>query len=171
MDFGNVSTSQVSASFIGTVRVDLKRQFGWGTAGVFGQGEYLSAVPRISYNNNDYAGGAPWGLIGTQTGTRLDSEGAFNATGGLTRVRACELAQAASSGRSPAGAGGRTGRGRLYKVSARARWPGFGGASRSNPLSGFLQVNCRRARSRDGDDLSVHDCEELAPRRNVPASR
>ena len=84
LDSSNVSTSQVSASFIGTVRVDLKRQFGWGTAGVFGQGEYLSAVPRISYNNNDYAGGAPWGLIGTQTGTRLNSEGAFNATGGLT---------------------------------------------------------------------------------------
>jgi hypothetical protein len=35
-------------------------------------------------NNNDAAGGAPWGITGTQAGTRIASEGAFNFTAGLS---------------------------------------------------------------------------------------
>jgi hypothetical protein len=81
---GWVNTSSTTSSFIGTVRLDLKRWVGWGTIGVFGQGEYLSFVPRIVYNNNDQAGGAPFGIIGTQNGTHIASSDAFNFTTGLS---------------------------------------------------------------------------------------
>ncbi|MGO9171477.1 MAG: outer membrane beta-barrel protein [Rhodomicrobium sp.] len=84
-DSGYVNGSQEKGSFIGTVRLDLKRQLGWGTVGVFGQGEYLSYVPRIAYNNNDQANGVPWGgLAGNQNGTRIASSDAFNFTTGLS---------------------------------------------------------------------------------------
>ena len=65
------------------LRIGLNRNIGWGSVGVFGQGEYLSYVPRIAYNNNDQAGGEPWGLVGTQVGTRVKSDDALNYTGGL----------------------------------------------------------------------------------------
>jgi hypothetical protein len=81
---GFVNTSAATTSFIGTGRLDLKRDIGWGTVGVFGQGEYLSYVPRIAYNNNDQAGGPPWGIIGTQVGTHIASSDAFNFTTGLS---------------------------------------------------------------------------------------
>ncbi len=83
-DSGNLDLSLDKASFIGTLRLDIKRQLGWGTVGVFGEGEYLGYVPRILYNNNDQAGGPPWGLIGTQVGTRIGSSDVFNFTSGLS---------------------------------------------------------------------------------------
>ncbi len=84
-DSGAASANLDKGSFIGTLRLDLKRQLGWGMFGVFVQGEYLSYVPRIAYNNNDQATGVPWGgLTGTQNGTRLLSADAFNATTGLS---------------------------------------------------------------------------------------
>jgi hypothetical protein len=82
-DYGYVNESSDKGSFIGTVRLDLKRQFNWGSAGVYGQGEYFSYVPRIAYNNNDVAGGPPFGIIGNQTGTRIAGSDAFNFTAGL----------------------------------------------------------------------------------------
>ncbi len=84
-DNGAANANLDKGSFIGTLRLDLKRQLGWGIFGVFVQGEYLSYVPRIAYNNNDQATGVPWGgLAGTQYGTRLLSADAFNATTGLS---------------------------------------------------------------------------------------
>jgi len=84
-DSGNVNDSLDKGSFIGTVRLDLKRQLEWGMVGVFGQGEYLSYVPRIAYNNNDQANGVLWGgLAGNQAGTRIASSDAFNFTTGLS---------------------------------------------------------------------------------------
>jgi hypothetical protein len=81
---GWVNSSIDRGSFIGTLRLDLKRELGWGTVGVFGQGEYLSFVPRVVYNNNDQAGGVLWGgITGTQNGTRIASSDAFNFTTGL----------------------------------------------------------------------------------------
>ncbi|MGA7323728.1 MAG: outer membrane beta-barrel protein [Rhodomicrobium sp.] len=82
-EYGMVDSSLDRGSFIGTVRLDLSQQLGWGTFGIFGQGEYLSYVPGIAYNNNDQAGGAPWGIVGTQIGTRIKSDDAFNFTTGL----------------------------------------------------------------------------------------
>ena len=84
-DSGYVNANQDRGSFIGTVRLDLKRQLGWGTVGVFGESEYLSYVPRIAYNNNDQATGVPWGGIsGNQSGTHIVSSDAFNFTTGLS---------------------------------------------------------------------------------------
>jgi hypothetical protein len=83
-DYGSLNTSLDRSSFIGTLKLTLSRELGWGTAGVFGQGEYLSYVPRIGYNNNDLAAGAPWGIVGTQVGTRIKSDDAFNYTTGLS---------------------------------------------------------------------------------------
>ncbi|MGO9474442.1 MAG: outer membrane beta-barrel protein [Rhodomicrobium sp.] len=84
-DSGYVNSSTEKGSFIGTVRLDLKRQLEWGTVGVFGEGEYLSYVPRIVYNNNDQANGVPWGgLSGNQVGTHIASSDAFNFTTGLS---------------------------------------------------------------------------------------
>ncbi len=81
---GSINSSLDTPAFIGTLRLDLKRQLGWGAIGAFGEGEYLSYVPRIAYNNNDQAGGPPWGIAGTQIGTRILSSSAFNVTGGLS---------------------------------------------------------------------------------------
>ncbi len=84
-DSGGVNSSLDKGSFIGTLRLDLKRELVWGTLGAFGQGEYLSYVPRISYNNNDQATGVIWGgIAGTQQGTRIASDSAFNFTTGLS---------------------------------------------------------------------------------------
>ncbi len=84
-DTGTASGSLDKGSFIGTLRLDLKRQLGWGTLGAFGQGEYLSYVPRIAYNNNDQANGVLWGGVnGNQAGTRIASSDAFNFTTGLS---------------------------------------------------------------------------------------
>jgi len=80
---GSVTSNLDKGSFIGTLRIGLNQNIGWGSVGVFGQGEYLSYVPRIAYNNNDQAGGEPWGLVGTQVGTRVKSDDALNYTGGL----------------------------------------------------------------------------------------
>ena len=81
---GTVNSSLDRGSFIGTVRFDLKRQLPWGMVGAFAQGEYLSYVPRMVYNNNDQADGVLWGgIAGSQAGTRIASEGALNFTTGL----------------------------------------------------------------------------------------
>jgi hypothetical protein len=81
---GAVNSSLDRGSFIGTVRFDLKRQLPWGMVGAFAQGEYLSYVPRMVYNNNDQADGVLWGgIAGNQAGTRIASEGALNFTTGL----------------------------------------------------------------------------------------
>ena len=81
---GTVNSSLDRGSFIGTVRLDLKRHLPWGTVGAFAQGEYLSYVPRIAYNNNDQADGVLWGgITGTQVGTSIMADSAFNFTTGL----------------------------------------------------------------------------------------
>ena len=52
--------------------------------GMFAQGEYLSYVPRVLYNNNDQAAGVLWGGInGTQVGMHMTAADAFNFTTGL----------------------------------------------------------------------------------------
>ena len=81
---GAINSCLDRGSFIGTVRFDLKRELSWCTLGAFAQGEYLSYVPRVAYNNNDQADGVLWGgITGTQAGTRITSDSAFNFTTGL----------------------------------------------------------------------------------------
>ncbi len=81
---GGVDGASDDAAFIGSVRMDLTRAFNWGRLGVYGIAEYLSYVPEVRYNNNDEAGGSPFGVIGTQVGTVLDDDDAFSYTVGLT---------------------------------------------------------------------------------------
>jgi len=83
-DSGSVNSSLEKGSFIGTLRLDVKRELGWGAIGVYGQGEYLSYVPRIAYNNNDQAAGLLGSVSGAQNGTRIASSDAFNFTTGLS---------------------------------------------------------------------------------------
>lgn len=83
-DNGNVNETLDRGSFIGTLRLSLTREFGWGAAGMFGQSEYLSYVPHILYNNNDAAGIGPLGVVGSQVGTRIKTDDAFNFTTGLS---------------------------------------------------------------------------------------
>lgn len=80
--FANLSMER--GSFIGSLRLDMKRQLSWGAVGVFGKGEYLSYVPQILYNNNDLGTGVIWGGIkGDQIGTKIGSSDAFNFMTGL----------------------------------------------------------------------------------------
>ena len=44
-DSGVVSSNLDRGSFIGTVRLDVKKLLGWGTVGVFGEGEYFELRP------------------------------------------------------------------------------------------------------------------------------
>jgi hypothetical protein len=82
---GSVNASLDRGSFIGTMRAGLNRDLGWGAAGLFGQGEYLSYVPRMAYNNNDQANFLlSWPIAGTQVGTRIKTGDAFNYTTGLS---------------------------------------------------------------------------------------
>lgn len=75
-------------AFIGSLRVGVSKDVGWGTLGVFAQGEYLSYVPKVNYNDRDRAGGSPFGLVGgTNDGTSLGSDDMFTYTiGGSLKV-------------------------------------------------------------------------------------
>ena len=84
MENGEATAAMDRGSFIGTLRIDLKRQLGWGELGVFGQGEYLSYVPRVAYNNNDEASSyLLGGIVGTQNGTKLSGAEAINLSTGI----------------------------------------------------------------------------------------
>ncbi|MGH1418394.1 MAG: outer membrane beta-barrel protein [Hyphomicrobiaceae bacterium] len=81
---GGIDDGDNETAFIGSVRLDLMKQFSWGRLGAFGEAEYLSYTPRVRYNNNDEAGGSPFGIQGTQVGTELDSQDAFAYTFGVS---------------------------------------------------------------------------------------
>jgi len=80
---GSLTLSDHAASFIGSGRIDLRRDMGWGTFGIYGAAEYFSQVPFVLYNNNDAAGGSPFGVVGTEVGTKLSWKDAMNYTVGL----------------------------------------------------------------------------------------
>lgn len=63
-----------SSALIAGVNVGLEKDVGWATLGVFAQAEYDSHVPFVKYNDNDEAGGVPFGLKGKTIGTSLDDE-------------------------------------------------------------------------------------------------
>ncbi|MEE9588460.1 MAG: hypothetical protein V3V97_10600, partial [Hyphomicrobiaceae bacterium] len=63
-----------SSALIAGVNVGLEKDVGWATLSVFAQAEYNSHVPFVKYNDNDLAGGIPFGLRGKTIGTSLDDE-------------------------------------------------------------------------------------------------
>jgi hypothetical protein len=83
-EIGGIDKSSERTSFIGTLRVGLERTMTWASFGLYGQAEYLSYVPKVLYNNDDKAGGSPFGIVGTQVGTRLTSDSAVSYTGGVS---------------------------------------------------------------------------------------
>ena len=82
VDNGSANASANNASFIGSLKLGLNKDLGWASIGAFAQAEYLSYVPKIIYNNNDFAGGAPWGIEGN-SGTHIASGDAMNYTVGV----------------------------------------------------------------------------------------
>ena len=82
VDNGNVNASANNGSFIGSIKLGLNKDLGWASMGAFAQAEYLSYVPKMTYNNNDFAGGAPWGIEGN-SGTHIASGDAMNYTVGV----------------------------------------------------------------------------------------
>lgn len=79
---GARDTADEDLAFIGGLKVELSKQLAWGDVSLFGHGEYLSYVPRVRLNNDDEAGGSPFGIVGTENGTRLDGDDAFSWTAG-----------------------------------------------------------------------------------------
>jgi hypothetical protein len=83
-EHGSVNSTSDRGAFIGALKLGLSQDLGWGALGIYGQAEYLSYAPQISYNSVDYAGGSPWGLAGGNAGTQVSSGDAFNYTGGVS---------------------------------------------------------------------------------------
>jgi hypothetical protein len=84
LERGAVDRGEEETAFIADATVTLTKDFAWGILGVFAQGEYLSYVPRVGYNNDDQAGGSPFGIVGTQVGTEIVASHAWNYTLGMT---------------------------------------------------------------------------------------
>ncbi|MFW6024543.1 MAG: outer membrane beta-barrel protein [Dichotomicrobium sp.] len=82
-EWGSIDDEKDSASVIAGVQLGLGRQMNWGGLELYGQAEYLSFVPTIRYNNTDEAGGSPFGIQGSQNGTRISSDDGMNYTVGL----------------------------------------------------------------------------------------
>ncbi len=83
LEKGSLNLDDRDHAFIGSARLELQRALSWGTLSLYGEAEYLSHVPRVLYNNDDEAGGSPFGVIGTQVGTEIASDEAYNFTTGL----------------------------------------------------------------------------------------
>jgi hypothetical protein len=83
-DAGAAKNEFAHGAFIGTLRAGLSKDFGWMSAGFYGQAEYLGYAPKILYNNNDYAGGAPWGIVGNNATTHIGGGEALNYTVGVS---------------------------------------------------------------------------------------
>ena len=71
-----------SLAFIGGAKIAIDKDLGWGKFGVFAQGEYVSYAPRVKYNDSDEAGGAPFGIIGSNRGTSLGDDDMYSYTVG-----------------------------------------------------------------------------------------
>lgn len=77
LERGAVDLAEEKAAYIANLRLDLKHSTSMGDFGVFGEVEYLSYVPNVLLNNDDQAGGTPFGVVGSQVGTSLGSEDAL----------------------------------------------------------------------------------------------
>jgi hypothetical protein len=83
LERGSLNLDDNDHAFIGSARLELQRTLSWGTISLYGEAEYLSHVPRVAYNNDDEAGGSPFGVIGTQVGTEIKSDEAYSFTTGI----------------------------------------------------------------------------------------
>ncbi len=67
-------------SLIASARVGVTKYFDQTRLTLFAEGEYFSYVPKVLYNDDDYDGGAPFGIAGTRKGTILGKDSAFTYT-------------------------------------------------------------------------------------------
>ncbi len=80
-------------AFVGALKIELKKDFGWAALGIFAEGEWYSWVPKMLYNDYDLAGGPPFDLVGFQQGTVISSDDAFVYTlGGRVTIPLDEFA-------------------------------------------------------------------------------
>jgi len=82
-----LSLEDDSSALIAGLNIGLERDLGWGTIGIFAEGEYNSYVPRVAYNDNDNAGGTPFGLVGRNARTTIQRDDMVSYTlGGRLRI-------------------------------------------------------------------------------------
>lgn len=73
LDSSEISNSDQDFSFIGSLRVELNKDIGWGTFGIFAEGEYYSYAPKVRYNNHDTPS-----INGLNVGTSIVGEEAYS---------------------------------------------------------------------------------------------
>jgi hypothetical protein len=78
-----LSLSSQEPAFISSLGLTLERDIGPVTVGVFGEGEWISNVPTLKYNDWDRASTTLTTLQGTQDGTKIGSTSALTYTAGL----------------------------------------------------------------------------------------
>jgi hypothetical protein len=81
-DEGRLRLDHNDLAFIGSSKLELNRAFNWGTAGIYGEIEYLSYAPRVYYNDYDRVAGPPFDIVGPVGRTKILSDDAWNATVG-----------------------------------------------------------------------------------------
>jgi hypothetical protein len=82
-EWGRIEDDKDDSALIAGVQVGIGKALDWGSVEVYGQAEYLSFVPKVEYNNNDAAGGSPFGIAGDTVGTKVTSDEGVNYTFGL----------------------------------------------------------------------------------------
>lgn len=81
-DRGTISRNRDDVSFIGSLDLDLSRDMGWGSVGLYGTVEYLSRVPKIAYRDEELDGGFPFDIAGPNKETTIDWDHAWSYTVG-----------------------------------------------------------------------------------------
>lgn len=77
LDSSEISESDRDFSFIGSLRIELNKDVGWGTFGLFAEGEYYSYAAKVRYNNND-SNTSGTSISGTNVGTSIESDEAYS---------------------------------------------------------------------------------------------
>ena len=80
---GALNLDEDKATFIGSLDLTLEKALGFGSFALYGRAEYLGYVPSVAINNNDNAGGSPFGISGSQIGTELIDDHALNYSAGV----------------------------------------------------------------------------------------
>ncbi len=78
LDRGRAEDSHQQEAFIGSIKMDLVKDMGWGNMSLTGQAEYYSYAPRMRYNDDDRAGGGVLDINGGNEGTSIGDGYAFS---------------------------------------------------------------------------------------------
>ncbi|MGH1353118.1 MAG: hypothetical protein ACRBBN_20260, partial [Methyloligellaceae bacterium] len=78
LDRGRAEDSYQQEAFIGSLKMDLTKDLGWGNFSLSGQAEYYSYAPKMQYNDDDKAGGGILDINGKDIGTSIGDGYAFS---------------------------------------------------------------------------------------------